>query len=110
MGIYCSFSGSMVQCLRSPISQKAKKRYSTSGIAPKSGTVPFRTVYITLAPPGPIFHGRYLHSSINSSVGAKELGFGNISPRAFRRLIVSVMASYISVVEQSSAENRSRGV
>ena len=48
--------------------------------------VPYTTVYITPAPPGPMFHGRNLHSW--SSAGAKTVGVGNISLRAFRRRIV----------------------
>ena len=50
--------------------------------------LPYTTVYITLAPPGPIFHGRYLHSSGSNSVGAKEVGVRSISPRASRRRTV----------------------
>ena len=38
-------------------------------------------------PLGRCFHARYLHSSWTSA-GAKNVGVGNISPRAFRRRIV----------------------
>ena len=45
---------------------------------------------ITLShPPVTIFHGRYLHSSWNSSADAKKIGVGSISPRASRRGTVS---------------------
>ena len=36
-------------------------------------------------PPVTIFHGRYLHSSWNSSADAKKIGVGSISPRVVRR-------------------------
>ena len=41
-------------------------------------------------PPGPIFRARYLNSSWNGG-GAKQVGVGNISPRAFRRHCRSVL-------------------
>ena len=48
---------------------------------------PMATVYdgVYHPPPGR-FHGRYLHSS--DRVGAKKVGIGSISPRAFRRRVV----------------------
>ena len=48
---------------------------------------PMATVYdgVYHPPPGR-FHGRYLHSS--DRVGAKKVGIGSISPRAFRRRAV----------------------
>ena len=47
--------------------------------------VPYTTVCIT-HPPGPFFHDQHLHSW--NSVDAKNVGVGNISPRALRRRIV----------------------
>ena len=65
-------------------------------------------MYITLTPPGPVFHGRYLHSW--NKVGAeKERRLGSISLRALRRRIVRYFGTLL-VVEQSSLENRPRGV
>ena len=39
-------------------------------------------------PPGPVLHGRYLHSSWNRAGAQNKIGVGTISPRAFRRRIV----------------------
>ena len=50
------------------------------------GVLPYTAVSIS-HPPRPSFPARYLHSWDNS-VGAKKVGAGNISPRAFRRRIV----------------------
>ena len=61
-------------------------RWSTSNPVNVS-KIPRTTVYITPAPPGPIFQARYLHRSWNSA-GAKKARVGIISPRAFRRRTV----------------------
>ena len=69
--------------------------------------VPYTTVCIT-HPPGPFFHDQHLHSW--NSVDAKNVGVGNISPRAFRRRMISFGIGTLSVVEQSGVEKRPRGV
>ena len=58
-------------------------------------------------PPGPIFHARYLRSW--NSVGAKEVGVENISPRAFRRCIVQYLSTRF-VVEQIELGETAPGV
>ena len=50
-------------------------------------------------------HGRHLHGW--SSVGAKKVGAGHISPRAFQRNIVQYVGT-LFVLEQSSLENGPR--
>ena len=77
---------------------------------------PYRTVYAT-HPRGPIFHGRYLHSSWNSATGVppKDRRWNFLEPRVFRRRVVSVLASswhplgILLVVEQSSSEISPQG-
>ena len=51
----------------------------------------------------------YLDISWNNA-GAKQTGVGNISPRAFRRRMISFGIGTLSVVEQSGVEKRPRGV
>ena len=67
----------------------------------------YRTVYIH--PPGPTLHGRYLHSS-RHSVGAEKGRRWNHLVEIFPKTLSGIGTGTLLVVEQSSLENRSRGV
>ena len=73
-------------------------------------TVPYMTVYITPAPPGPIFHGRYLHTW---NVGIASVPARSALETTSRREL-SEDASFgigtLLVVEQSSLEKTASGV
>ena len=70
-------------------------------------------------PPGPIFHGRYLHSrdidsswdvdNSWSSVGTKEVGVGKHLAESFPEMCRSVFGNML-LVQLSTLENRPRRV
>ena len=82
---------------------KKKTTKERNGKRKRSAKLPYTTVYMTPAPPGPSFHGRYLHSSWNS-VGCQKKSALKTSrqERAFRRRIIRYDIGTLLVVEQTA--------